>query len=110
MIKIFRKVRQHHIKENNISKYLGEFKINSKNTIFNEEKGYDAVTFKIVENKFYVLVFGGIENEIFPHTENVFIFDDYSNDKISFIQDEHGQITGFQLFNNSIYTDWTSVK
>jgi len=93
-----------------LSKYVGEFKINSDDALFNEEKGYNVTTFKVADGQLYAILFGEREIEIFPHAKNVFILGDDDNAKFTFIQNENGQTTGFQLFNNSVYTDWTKVK
>ena len=95
---------------NDLSKYVGEFKINSNDIRFNEEEGDNIMNFEIRDSQFYCTLFGNIEVELFPHAENVFILGDQDDAKFNFIQNENGQITGFQLFNESVYTDWTKVK
>ena len=93
-----------------LSRYVGEFKINSDDSLFNEEKGYNVITFKVADGQLYAILFGKREIQIFPHAENAFILGDGDNAKFTFIQNKNGQITGFQLFNNSVYTDWTRIK
>jgi hypothetical protein len=93
-----------------LSKYVGEFKINLNDAIFNEEEGDNIINIKIKDSQLYCIIFGDIELEIFPHAENVFILGDDDNAKFTFIQNVNSQITGFQLFNESVYTDWTKVK
>ena len=93
-----------------LSKYVGEFKINSNDARFNEEGGDNIINIKVTDSQLYCILFGYMELEIFPHTENVFIHGDSDNAKYTFIQNVNGQITGFQLFNESVYTDWTRIK
>jgi len=93
-----------------LSKYVGEFKINSNDARFNEEEGYNIMNFKVRDSQFYCTLFGDIEIELFPHAENVFILGDEDDAKFSFIQNENGHITGFQLFNESVYTDWSKIQ
>lgn len=93
-----------------LSKYVGEFKINSNDARFNLEEGYNIINIKLKDSQLYCILFGDYEVDVFPHTENVFILGDCDNAKFTFIKNENGQITGLQLFNESVYTDWTRVK
>ena len=96
--------------DDDLSKYVDEFKINSNDARFNEEEGDNIINFAVRDSQFYCTIFGDIEIELFPHAENVFILGDGDNAKFNFIQNENGQITGFQLFNESVYTDWTKIQ
>jgi hypothetical protein len=93
-----------------LSKYVGEFKINSNDILFNEEEGDNIINIKLKDSQLYCILFGDIEVDIFPHTENVFILGDRDNAKYTFFKNENGQIIGFQLFNESVYTDWTRAR
>jgi hypothetical protein len=93
-----------------LSKFVGKFKINSNDARFNEEEGYNIMNFKVRDSQFYCTLFRDIEIELFPHAENVFILGDEDDAKFSFIQNENGHITGFQLFNESVYTDWSKIQ
>lgn len=92
-----------------LSKYVGAFKINLNNAIFNEEEGNNIIKFKVKDNQLYCF-FWGLTFKIFPHAENIFILGDDDNAKFTFIQNVNGQITGFQFFNESVYTDWTKAN
>ncbi|WP_299122767.1 hypothetical protein [uncultured Winogradskyella sp.] len=96
--------------DDDLSKYVGEFKINSNDARFNEEEGYNIINFEVRDSQFYCTIFGDIEIELFPHAENVFILGDQDDAKFSFIQNENGHTTGFQLFNESVYTDWSKIQ
>ena len=93
-----------------LSKYVGEFKINSNDARFNAEEGYNKINVKLTGSQLHCILFGDVKVDIFPHTENVFILGDCDNAKFTFLKNENDQITGFQLFNESVYTNWTRVK
>jgi hypothetical protein len=93
-----------------LSKYVGEFKINSNDARFNAEEGYNKINIKLTGSQLHCILFGDVKVDIFPHTENVFILGDSDNAKFTFLKNENDQITGFQLFNESVYTDWNMVK
>ena len=93
-----------------LSKYVGEFKINLNDARFNEDEGDNIINIKVTDGQLYCIIFGDIEIEIFPHAVNVFILGDDDNAKFTFFQNADGQITGFKLFNESVYTDWSKIQ
>lgn len=93
-----------------LSELSGNFELQSESLVFTKDGKRNFCSLRAENTQLYIKLFGTSEYELFPHTQDTFIFGDGDNAQVKFIFNEDNSISEIQLYNESEYTQWNKIE